>query len=121
MQVLATLGTVMMILGFIASAVGAFPLVDLNAAEPVTEETPFSTEAVEQTATQVGTMYTTIIDDLMSFAENPDLALATQRRDTMTVYAEDLAGRFQLFANDLQLELDTIVTTELTPEEPVVQ
>jgi hypothetical protein len=57
----------------------------------------------------------------MSFAENPDLALATQRRDTMTAYAEDLAGSFQLFANDLQLELDTIVTTELMPEEPVAE
>lgn len=121
MQVLATLGTVMMVLGFIASAVGAFPLADLGTAEPVTEETPFSTEVVEVTAAQVGTMYTTIIDDLMSFADNPDLALATERRDTMTAYAEDLAGRFQLFANDLQLELDTVVTTELTPEETVVQ
>jgi hypothetical protein len=119
MQVLATLGTVMMILGFIASAVGAFPLVDVAAANPITEETPFSTEPVEQTAAQMGTMYATIIDDLMSFAENPDLALATERRDTMTTYAENLASRFQLFASDLQLELDTIVTTELTPEEPV--
>lgn len=115
MKALATIGVVMMVLGFLASAVGAFPLVDTAAANPVTEETPFSTEAVQQTAAQIGTMYTTIIDDLASFAENPDLALATERRDTMTAYAEDLAGRFQLFATDLQLELDTITEAPLAP------
>jgi hypothetical protein len=115
MKVLATLGTVMMVLGFLASAVGAFPLIDTAAANPITEETPFSVEVVDQTAAQIGTMYTTIIDDLMSFAENPDLALATERRDTMIAYAEDLSGRFQLFAADLQLELDTITEAPLAP------
>lgn len=109
MKLLTTMGAVMMVLGFIASAVGAFPLADISAATPIDENTPFSTEAVEQTNGQIGAMYTTIVDDLMGFAENPDLALAEQRRDDMTAYAEDLAGHFQLFANDLQLELDGLV------------
>jgi len=100
---------VMLVLGFIASAVGAFPLADISAATPIDENTPFSNEVVEQTAGQIGTMYTTVVDDLVSFAENPDLALATERRDQMTAYAGDLAGRFQLFADDLQLELDNLV------------
>jgi fibronectin type 3 domain-containing protein len=115
MKVLATLGTVMMVLGFLASAVGAFPLIDVAAANPITEETPFSVEVVDQTAAQIGTMYTTIVDDLMSFAENPDLALATERRDTMIAYAEDLSGRFQVFASDLQLDLDAITEAPLAP------
>ena len=115
MKLITTIGTMMMVLGFIASSVGAFPLADVSAATPIDENTPFTTEVVEQTAAQIGTMYTTIIDDLASFAQNPDLALATQRRDQMTGYATDLAGKFQLFANDLQLQLDTIADAPLPP------
>jgi hypothetical protein len=115
LKLLTTLGAVMMVLGFIASAVGAFPLADVSASVEIDEDTPFSTEAVEQTAGQVGAMYTTVIDDVMSFADNPDLALATQRRDQMTVYANDLAGRFQLFADDLQVELDGLAEAPAAP------
>jgi len=95
MKVLTTIGTIMLVLGFLASAVGAFPLADVSASPAVTEDTPFSTEAVEQTAAQVGAMYTSIIDDLMTFQDNPGLALAESRRVAMTAYAEDLASRFQ--------------------------
>jgi pectate lyase len=115
MKVLTTIGTIMLVLGFLASALGAFPLADVSANDTVTEETPFSTEAVEQTAAQIGTMYTSIIDDLMTFADNPDLALADSRRLAMTSYADDLAGRFQLFAQDLQTDLGAMTEAPLAP------
>ena len=67
----------------------------------IDEDIAFTTEAVEQTAAQIETMYTSIIDDTMTFADNPDLALRESRQMTMTAYAEDLAGQFQLSALDL--------------------
>ena len=115
MKAVTTIGIVMLVLGFLASALGSFPLADVSASSEITEETPFSTQLVTETAGQMGTMYTTIIDDLVSFADNPDLALATSRRDDMTVFAEDLAGRFQLFADDLQARLDDITDAPLAP------
>jgi hypothetical protein len=115
MKVLTTIGTIMLVLGFLSSAVGAFPLADVSANTEVTEDTPFSPEVVEQTAGQIGSMYTSIIGDVMSFADNPDLAFAESRRVAMITFAEDLAGRFQLFAQDLQTDLDAITEAPFAP------
>ena len=115
MKVITTIGVVMMILGFLANSVEAFPLADLSSETEITEDTVFSTAVVEETTGKIGTMYTTIIDDLMSFADNPDLALAESRRVEMTAFATNLADDFQLFANDLQQELDAITDAPLPP------
>lgn len=115
MKVITTIGVVMMVLGFLANSVEAFPLADLSSETTVTEDTAFSTAVVEETTGKIGTMYTTVIDDLMSFADNPDLALAESRRVEMTAFATDLADDFQLFANDLQEELDAITESPLAP------
>lgn len=115
MKVITTIGIVMMVLGFLANSVEAFPLADLTGGTTIEEDTLFSAAIVEETTAKIGTMYTSVIEDLMSFADNPDLALAQSRRDSMTVFAEDLAGRFQLFADDLQLELDAITEAPLAP------
>ena len=115
MKVITTIGIVMMVLGFLANSVEAFPLADLSSETAITEETIFSTAVVEETTGKIGTMYTTIIDDLMSFADNPDLALAESRRVEMTAFATNLADDFQLFANDLQQELDAITDAPLAP------
>ena len=115
MKAITTIGIVMMVLGFLANSVEAFPLADLTGGTTIEEDTRFSAAIVEETTGKIGTMYTSVIEDLMSFADNPDLALAQSRRDSMTVFAEDLAGRFQLFADDLQLELDAITEAPLAP------
>jgi hypothetical protein len=116
MRTITTIGVIMLIIGFLSSALGAFPLVDISASSaPIDEDTPFSTQLVEETSGKIGTMYSTIIEDIASFADNPDLALAQSRLDEMTVYAEDLATRTQLFANDLQQKLDVITTAPLAP------
>ena len=107
MKVLTTIGTIMLVLGFLANTVNAFPLADVSANTTIDEDTPFTTEAIDQTAAQIGTMYTSIIDDMRIFADNPYLALGKSRQVTMAAYAEDPAGRFQLFAQDLQTEVIT--------------
>ncbi|MHC4996320.1 MAG: hypothetical protein ACYTGQ_14845, partial [Planctomycetota bacterium] len=94
---------------------GAFPLADLSGGTEIDENTPFSKDIVDESIGKAGTMYTAIITDIASFADNPDLALAEARRDEMTLYASDLADKFQLFAEDLQLELDSITDAPLAP------
>ena len=84
MKVLTTIRRIMLILGFLASAVGASPLADVSANTTIDEDIPFTAEAVEQTAAQIGTMYTSIIDNMMTSADNPDLALGESCRVTMT-------------------------------------
>ena len=92
MKIVSTIGVIMLVLGFLTSTLGAFPLADVSAIGPeVTEETPFSKAIVETTAGQIGRIYTTLIADLVTFAYNPDLALAQSRVDQMTTFAEVLA------------------------------
>ena len=116
MKIASTIGVIMLVLGFLTSTLGAFPLADVSASGPeVTEETPFSKAIVETTAGQIGRIYTTLIADLVTFAYNPDLALAQSRVDQMTTFAEGLADQFQLLADDLQLRLDETTAAPAAP------
>ena len=101
-----TLGTIMLVLSFLSGALDLSPIGNVSASE-VDEDTPFSTEVVEQTAGKVGTMYNAIIVDIASFADNPDMELAQSRLDDMNGYASTLAGRYESFAEALQDRLET--------------
>lgn len=99
-----TLGIIMLVLSFLSVVLGDSPI---GATEDrVDGEMPFSVDAVGVPAGQFNTMYSAIVDDIASFAANPDLALATSRRDDMTAYAASLAGRFERFAEAMADELD---------------
>ena len=110
MKVLSVLGIVMLVLAVVSNAIDLFPLGLASAREgtPVTEDMPFSKEAVEETAEKVGSMYGTVIDDLISFQRNPDLTLAESRRTEMAGYADTLVDQFRDLADTLQLELDAL-------------
>ena len=100
----STLGTIMLVLSFLSVALGGSPI---GATEGhVDEDMPFSAEAVQVPADQFNAMYGAIVDDIASFAADPDLALATSRRNAMTAYAESLAGQLGSFADAMQGELD---------------
>lgn len=116
MAVTMTLGTVMLVLGFLSNVLGVFPGADASA-PPIGEDTPFSQAAVEQTAIQFDKAYRSVIDDLLAFQRNPDLARAEARRTEMTAYAGTLAGNFQGLASTLQTRLDVFVATA-TADEP---
>lgn len=106
----------MLVLGFLSSSLGLFPIGDVAAnTEEITEETPFSREAVQQTADQFNGMYTTLIDDIASFAGNPDLALAQSRRDEMMAYASVLSDNLNVFADTLQGRLNELTATLTAP------
>ncbi len=106
----------MLVLGFLSSSLGLFPLGEIAASESeINEETPFSKEIVEETAGKLNAMYATIVSDIASFAGNPDLALAQDRRDDLVSYADTLADRLNLFADSLQAELDILTTAPSAP------
>ena len=104
------IGTIMLVLSFLSTALGLSPLGSTDAGH-IDEEAPFSGEAVKATADQFNTMYGSIVEDIASFAANPDLALAESRRDAMTAYAESLAGQLDDFASTMQQRLDEATGT----------
>ena len=73
-----TLGTIMLVLSFLSEALDLSPIGNVSVSD-VGEDTPFSTEAVEQTAGKINAVYDAIIVDIASFAHNPDRALAESR------------------------------------------
>ena len=100
----SAIGIIVLVLSFLASALGQSPI---GATEGhVDENAPFSEEVVQVPADQFNAMYGAIVEDIASFAKNPDLALAASRRDAMTAYAQSLAGQFDSFADRMQGELD---------------
>lgn len=115
MKAIAAIGIIMVVLGFISNALGMSPIGSVAASDPITEETPFSKAVVDQTAGKLTAVYTGIIEDMVSFADNPDLALATARRDEMTAYAAALAGQLDAFASELEGRLGDITSAPATP------
>ncbi|MEE8518038.1 MAG: hypothetical protein V3S98_02810 [Dehalococcoidia bacterium] len=104
----------MLVLGFLSSTLGLFPIGNASAnTDEVTEETPFSREAVQETADRFSGMYTSVINDIASFASNPDLALAQSRQQEMVSYATTFSDKLNVFADTLQIRLDEL-TAQLT-------
>ena len=104
MTTTTAIGTIMLVLSFLSVILSQSPIGGI--AGHVDENAPFSTEAAQVPADQFNAMYGAIVEDIASFAGNPDLALATSRRDAMTAYAESLVGQLGSFAQAMQAELD---------------
>lgn len=120
-----TIGIVMLVLGFLASILGQFPVQGSAPATPVTVSssiTPstFNKEAADEVGTKLNSAYTSVIDDLLTYIDSPDLARAEARRDSMVQYAKVLIPSFNDLSNKLQGNLDEMQadiseTGEATP------
>ena len=103
------------IVAFLISVLSSFPMpnmtvVPLDSQQTVDES--FSVEAVNKAAGLFSSSYMSLIDDLIAFQTDPDLARAESRREDMADFGVALVGKFQDFESRLQGELD-ILTAEV--------
>ena len=105
----------MLVLGALSSAMGGFPLADTTPAQPIDKNTPFGREAVQQTADQFGNMYTALVNELMTFMDDPDYARAEARSAEITAFASVLAGDFDNLATELETELANVTAVPAPP------
>ncbi|MBM3940767.1 MAG: hypothetical protein FJ318_07770 [SAR202 cluster bacterium] len=112
MKTIVAIGLLMFVLGYLSDAVELFPI-----AGAATHPTPtddggigeaFSKASAEETARKVETMYTSVIDDLIAFQRDPDLAKAEAHRQQVTTYAGALANGLKTLAGTLQGKLDEL-------------
>ena len=115
MQAAAVLSLVMLVLGALSSAMGGFPLANTTPAQQIDKDTPFGPEAVQQTADQFGNMYTALIDELMTFLDDPDYARAEARSAEITAFASALAIDFDNLATELETELASLTAAPAAP------
>ena len=103
------------IVAFLISVLSSFPMpnmtvVPLDSQQTVDES--FSVEAVNKAAGLFSSSYMSLIDDLIAFQTDPDLARAESRSEDMADFGVALVGKFQDFESRLQGELD-ILTAEV--------
>lgn len=109
MSAIPALGIVTLVLGFMITILGPFPIPGVTASSETVQVNEFSTEAVQQAADKFSVAYTSVIDDLVSYIKDPDLNRAESRRQAMVAYANYLVPKYKNLSQELQGQLDTMV------------
>ena len=119
MSAVAVLSIVMLVLGCLSNALGLFPFGDAAIGAPAepeySENIPYSSAAADDTAMRFNAVYFAVVDDLMSFREDPDLAQAETRREEVTAFAQTLTGKFEALSDTLGKRLGELTAAPLAP------
>ncbi len=99
-----TLSIVAVIVSFILSVLGAFPLSDGTTVGDALPNADDSSK-VQSAADGLLLGYTDIINDIASFQKDPDLARAEARKEAMFRYARELLGQYEGFSGTLSATL----------------
>lgn len=128
MKALLVLSLIWLITGFIIALLGAFPLNTTASSVSLgsTNDTFYSgsandtsypgsvndTSHIQARAEEARELFTSsyeaVVNDLMSFQDNPSLEKAEARRDTFTTYGQTAVKSFEALAEGLRDKLDTI-------------
>ena len=101
-----TLAIIAMIIGFLVSILGAFPLNSTANVDSSSESDP----DIEQVGERFTLCYEDLINDLASFQNNPSPERADERKEAFTSFAQDLMERYETFADGLRNRLDQITS-----------
>lgn len=109
-----TFGVMAVTVAFLAAILGGFPLTgqagDINSYSTDIEATDtLNTNDVQELGDSLLLSYTDLIDDIVSFQDNPSLERAEQRKNEMIGFAKILTGEFQSFSDSMKGEMDDLV------------
>ena len=82
---------------------GQFPGVGAAAPPP---ENASPDEMVRQAAERLGSVFTFVVDDVVSYQKDPDYDRAEYNRQAVSIYAISILPEFQNFANEMRGRLD---------------
>ena len=96
----AVLGVMAMVSGVLLAALGQFP--------GQTQEAPVDDPqgSAQQVGEKINSVYTAVIQDLITFIDNPDLGRAERQQTAMATFAEGLALQFRGLSDSMKQELD---------------
>ena len=111
MLTLVPIGVITVVLGFIIGVLGGFPVQGgtIDSTSQTFEVDQFSKEIADEAGRRFGSAYTSVIDDLISYMDDPDLQRADDQREAMVEYATLIIPQFQDFAQSLQGKLDELI------------
>lgn len=114
MKAILPLAIAGLILSFLIGALSSFPIHAKTASPPAAidpNDDTFSVEKAQEAGNRFSSVYTSIIDDMMSFQKDPDYKRAESQRKAMVSYSESLVTQFQDFSAKMKGKLD-----ELAPQ-----
>lgn len=113
MTIAAPLGIIGLVLGFLATLLTQFPgQATLASTPPDGEAEAAYAQQAEEVGRRFNSVYFQVVDDLMSYAQDPDPSRAEQRRLEMVGYANASAPQFQALATQLTEQGQTLGGTE---------
>ena len=123
MKAILPLSIVCLVIGFLLGVLGSFPIHGQAASLPETDTNvdTFSQEAVQEVGNRFSSMYSSVLEDLVSFQGDPDYQRAETQRQALVHYADLLIPQFQGLANDLQGELDELTAEAMEQTQSTTQ
>lgn len=109
-----TLGVIGMVVTFLVAVLGAFPL-SSGASNADIYPNDDNANSVERAGDMMLSSYTDIINDLVSFQDNPSLERAEARKNAFINYAQNTEERFKVFHQTLGSKMDEL--TQMDPAE----
>ena len=108
-----TFAVIAAVVAFLITLLGSFPLTDGaidTASYAGTEDSEsLDVEGVEAVGDMMLLSYTDIINDLVSFQDNPSLERAEARKEAFVNLAESFVGSYQDFSHTMQGEMDELI------------
>ena len=96
MTVMLPLGLIGVILGFVLSVLGLFPGMDSGSeAAAIDPDATYEEASAQEVGSLFFSMYASVIDEIMSYQENPDALMARESSSAMVAYAETIVPMFQ--------------------------
>ncbi len=110
------IGIIIVVLGFIIGVLGGVPVQGgtIDSTSQTVEVDQFSQEVADEAGRRFGFAYTSVIDDLISYMDDPDLQRANDQREAMVEYATFITPQFEDFAQSLQAKLDDLIGSDET-------
>lgn len=111
MKAILPLAVAGLILSFLIGALSSFPIHAKVDSPPVAvdpNDDSFSVEKAQEAGNRFSSVYTSVIDDMLSFQKDPDYKRAESQRNAMVAYSESLITQFQDFSAKMKGKLDQL-------------
>lgn len=102
-----TLSVIAVVITFILGVLGSFPL---GNGDEYDSSGGYDPAHIEEAGKRLELSYTGIIEDIASFQKDPDLERAEARKEAFTEFAESLVGEYKEFSEDMQLQMDDLIS-----------
>ncbi len=110
MTAILPMSVISLVLGFLISVMGGFSAIAGSGSPDQSPELQEGTSRAKEMSAKFLGGYTSIIDGLMAYQDDPDYERAEATRQEMVDYARSLVPQFRGLADEMQEKLDHVTS-----------